>query len=616
MSTYSRSWNWRGILGGFNWAASAAALSLALFIVSPDHAFGQRVGGGGGGQGGGGGRTGGGGGGGVRVGGGGGGQGNVRVGGGGGQAGVRAGGAGGAQVRTPVATGGAQVRVPATTGGATVRSGQTTGGAAIRSGQTTGGANINAPGVTGGARVNVPQVEGQARTRATTGASGAIGANTGAAAGVNTGAAGINAGTAAGGTARTALRVPTTDTNIGANANTAAAANFRAKWANPRVRADGVKTNLSSAVKAAAPAAAATAAGVGAGVAADTATDAAASATGNFGANTPAANAGANIGANAAANTGANIGANTAANVGARGGARFYNPLNPMRANYWSNLGGALTNTALFGTPYGPYTGFGPYAYGYAGVPYFGGNFWSGRNLVGLGVASALGVNTGGYGYNWWGYSPWLGYRPYGYWYGNPGWGMFANYYGQPFFYDYGPNGNVVYQGNQVLVNDQPVGTPEGYAQSAAELASVTPEEMNAEHEWTPLGTFAVATSAEDKNPVRVAQLAFDNKQSLISGTIFNKQSGNLYTIQGKVDPQTQRVAFTIGNDPNVVMETGLYNLTQQATPVLVHFGGSKTQTYIFARLPEPKEGEQDQATTTATAPGNPAAPPANDRRE
>src|SRR5262245_65472197 len=132
---------------------------------------------------------------------------------------------------------------------------------------------------------------------------------------------------------------------------------------------------------------------------------------------------------------------------------------------------------------------------------------------------------------------------------------------------------------------------------------------MQAPHDWVPLGTFSVATSAEDTNPTRVAQLAYDNKQGLISGTIFNKQSNNLYTLQGKVDPQTQRVAFTIGNDANIIMETGLYNLTQNATPVLVHFGPTQTATYVFSRLPEPKEGEQ--AGVTAAAPANTGTPPA-----
>jgi len=271
---------------------------------------------------------------------------------------------------------------------------------------------------------------------------------------------------------------------------------------------------------------------------------------------------------------------------------------NPARASYWNNWGGSVRNGFFLGN---------------GGMPFYGNNFWSTRNLIGLGLAASGiggygGFGAGAYGPGgWWGYSPWLGYQPYGYWYGNPGWNTFAGSYGwnTPYFYDYGPNGNVVYRGSNVYVNEQPVGTAADYAQSAAELAEVTPEQMNAPHDWVPLGTFSVATHPDETNPPRVAQLAHDNKQGLISGTILNRESGNLYTIQGKVDPQTQRVAFTVGKDSNSVFETGLYNLTQQETPVLIHMGPTKTETWLFARLPEPKEPDQ---STTANAPGLPPA--------
>lgn len=265
------------------------------------------------------------------------------------------------------------------------------------------------------------------------------------------------------------------------------------------------------------------------------------------------------------------------------------------RAGYWGNWAGNVRNGFYVGPS-----------------PYFNNNFWSGRNLVGFGLGNySLGVGQG-YG-NWWGYSPWVGNRSWNYWYGNPGWNTFAGYYGwnTPYFYDYGPQGNIVYSNNRVLVNGESVGTPTDYAQSAADLAMVTQEQMNAEHDWMPLGTFSVATSQTESNPARVAQIAYDNKQGLISGTIFNRESNNLYTLQGKVDKESQRVAFTIGKDPNVVMETGLYNLTQNETPVLVHFGSNQTATYLFVRLPEPStEGAAAQAASS-----QPTAPPADDLR-
>jgi len=36
------------------------------------------------------------------------------------------------------------------------------------------------------------------------------------------------------------------------------------------------------------------------------------------------------------------------------------------------------------------------------------------------------------------------------------------------------------------------------------------------------------------------------------------------------------------------VLETGLYNLTQPQTPVLMHFGILQTQTWFLVRLEQP----------------------------
>jgi hypothetical protein len=36
-------------------------------------------------------------------------------------------------------------------------------------------------------------------------------------------------------------------------------------------------------------------------------------------------------------------------------------------------------------------------------------------------------------------------------------------------------------------------------------------------------------------------------------------------------------------------METGIYNLTKDETPVLVHFNASQSQSWLMVRLPEPE---------------------------
>ena len=217
----------------------------------------------------------------------------------------------------------------------------------------------------------------------------------------------------------------------------------------------------------------------------------------------------------------------------------------------------------------------------------------------------AIGYGYGnGYQGGYWGYQPWHASRPWSYWYGTPRWQVFSGWYGwnQPYYYDYGTGGNVVYQNNQVYVNQQPVGSPADYAQTAAVLAAVDPEMIGATaaEDWQALGTFMIATSEEDKNPTRMIQLAV-NKQGLISGSMYNRETDKAYTVQGRVDKETQRTAFTIGDDADIVLETGLYNLTQQEAPVLVHFGPTKTATYVFVRLPEPQQ--EDAPAPALSAP-------------
>jgi len=110
-----------------------------------------------------------------------------------------------------------------------------------------------------------------------------------------------------------------------------------------------------------------------------------------------------------------------------------------------------------------------------------------------------------------------------------------------------------------------------------------------AKAEWMPLGTFAVAADEKDVDPTRAVQLAV-NKQGVISGTLFNTETDKAQTLQGQVDKETQRVAFRVGESENIVVETGLYNLTQNEAPVLVHFGADKVENWLLVRLPQPEE--------------------------
>jgi hypothetical protein len=212
---------------------------------------------------------------------------------------------------------------------------------------------------------------------------------------------------------------------------------------------------------------------------------------------------------------------------------------------------------------------------------------------------------------DWWqghhhGFAGWHYYNqfnnyPWSYWWSVPtftscvswfNWAAPSGVWTQPIYYDYGAGGNVSYENNTVYVNGAQVATADEFAQSAARLATIPPptnEEVAAKAEWLPLGTFAVAADEKDVDPSRAIQLAV-SKEGVISGTLYNTQSDQAQTVQGRVDKQTQRVAFRVGESEDIIVETGLYNLTQNEAPVLVHFGTDIVENYLLVRLESPEK--------------------------
>jgi hypothetical protein len=59
--------------------------------------------------------------------------------------------------------------------------------------------------------------------------------------------------------------------------------------------------------------------------------------------------------------------------------------------------------------------------------------------------------------------------------------------------------------------------------------------------------------------------------------------------VQGSIDKQSQRAAWTIGAKTEDVMETGLYNLTKDEVPALLHYGAERTEQWTLVRV------QQDQ---------------------
>ena len=155
----------------------------------------------------------------------------------------------------------------------------------------------------------------------------------------------------------------------------------------------------------------------------------------------------------------------------------------------------------------------------------------------------------------------------------------------QPIPYDYGAN--ITYQGNQVYSGGQPVASCDQYYQQAAALAQSAPPPDPRSPDWIPLGVFALVQT-EQSTPQYVMQLGL-NKSGAIAGNYCDLISKAVHPIQGAVDRNTQRVAWTVGSNKNTVGETGLANLTKNEAPVLLHIGPDKTQQWLLVRLPPPQ---------------------------
>jgi hypothetical protein len=154
-----------------------------------------------------------------------------------------------------------------------------------------------------------------------------------------------------------------------------------------------------------------------------------------------------------------------------------------------------------------------------------------------------------------------------------------------PIYYDYG--NNVTYQDNDVYVNGEDIGTAEQYYNQAATLATTgTQADAPASGEWLPLGVFAFCKPDQKQSDV-VIQLAI-NSDGILRGNYTDTAIETTKAVHGSVDKKTQRVAFTVGDNTANVVETGLYNLTKDEAPALIHFGNDRTEQWLLVRLKKP----------------------------
>jgi hypothetical protein len=61
------------------------------------------------------------------------------------------------------------------------------------------------------------------------------------------------------------------------------------------------------------------------------------------------------------------------------------------------------------------------------------------------------------------------------------------------------------------------------------------------------------------------------------------------------VDKETQRVVWVVADKKNMIFDCGLYNLTKQETPVLVHVGKDKNEQWTLVRITQKADDSKPQ---------------------
>jgi hypothetical protein len=146
-----------------------------------------------------------------------------------------------------------------------------------------------------------------------------------------------------------------------------------------------------------------------------------------------------------------------------------------------------------------------------------------------------------------------------------------------------------VYEGDTVYVNGDSVGTQEQYAQQAITIADTGKQaEAKKEEEWLALGVFAMI-QGERTDSNDLFQLAV-NKAGTIRGNFYNVLSNTTLPIYGAVDKNTQRAAWTVGDNKEPIYEAGFANLTKSETTMMVHFGKDRSQQWTLVRVDPPEE--------------------------
>ncbi len=182
--------------------------------------------------------------------------------------------------------------------------------------------------------------------------------------------------------------------------------------------------------------------------------------------------------------------------------------------------------------------------------------------------------------YHWWNPATWQSVT-----------GWVTGSWGEPTPYYFGHN--VIEKDGVIYLDGKQLAGAADFAAHAIAIASAgvqamaAPPDQRRQMQWHPLGVYAL--SQDDKGaPTMFIQLAVD-KNGVIAGTYYNDATEQTQAIQGAVDRNSSRAAWSVADHKDTVVEAGVFNLTQDELPVLVHFGTDRTQRWLLTRLFSPR---------------------------
>lgn len=149
----------------------------------------------------------------------------------------------------------------------------------------------------------------------------------------------------------------------------------------------------------------------------------------------------------------------------------------------------------------------------------------------------------------------------------------------QPYYYYYGADGTSApnsYDNYSNIYIESTVGTTQVVNSFDNESTS----------NWMPLGVFTITKSTESiTSPNMFIQLAV-SKSGDIAGTYYNTTTNEVYELVGGVEQQSQRAFWKIADNPeSPFVETGIYNLTQNVTPIKVYFQNGEVKDLLLIRV-------------------------------